>query len=74
MASLIRTNWINVQEFVPASVPAGLRAEEIKGNKRDLYVEARVYKRVCRCGYTVCARISRERMKGRERERKNRDK
>lgn len=37
MVSLIRTNWINVQEFVSASVLAGLRMEEIKGNKRDLY-------------------------------------
>lgn len=41
MVSLIRTNWINVQEFVLASVLAGegeLRMEEIKENKRDLYV------------------------------------
>lgn len=38
MVSLIRTNWINVQEFVSqASVLAGLRMEEIKRNKRDLY-------------------------------------
>jgi len=66
MVSLIRTNWINVQEFVSASMLAGLRMEEIKGNKRDLRVRD---ERVCvRVGPCVCARmhVSEEKEEARE--------
>lgn len=73
MVSLIRTNWINVQEFVSASVLAGLRMEEIKGNKRDLYafwMSEYVYMSVWMCVANVCIRGEgrSERDRGREEE------